>query len=216
MESPHVNKYVRIEGVVVGDFQEYGQLGGFYVQEEDGDIDGDPATSEGIFVYHYSTPVSVGDVVQVTGWVAEYDGLTEITDVSSVSVVGSGAPLPATSILSLPVTSVNDFEAYEGMLVTFPQALVISEYFNFDRYNEIVLTSERHLTPSAEFEPGPDAVVAAEAFLLDKITLDDGRTSQNPDPAIHPNGGIFDLTNLFRGGDMLQDVTGVVDYFRRL
>ena len=114
--------------------------------------------------------------------------------------------------LSLPVTSVDDFEAYEGMYVTFPQALVISEYFNFDRFGEIVLTSDRHLTPTAEFEPGPDAIAAANAFLLDKITLDDGRSSQNPDPAIHPNGGIFDLDNLFRGGDTVANVTGVMDY----
>ena len=101
---------------------------------------------------------------------------------------------------------------YEGMYVTFPQALVISEYFNFDRFGEIVLTSERHLTPSAEFEPGPDAIAAANAFLLDKITFDDGRSSQNPDPAIHPNGKVFDLTNLFRGGDTVANVTGVMDY----
>jgi hypothetical protein len=79
LTSPLVDKYVRIEGVVVGDFQAYGQLGGFNVQEEDADVDIDPTTSEGIFVYNYSTDVSVGDIVQVTGWVAEYDGLTEIT-----------------------------------------------------------------------------------------------------------------------------------------
>ena len=102
----------------------------------------------------------------------------------------SGNPLPAASSLSLPVTNADDFEAYEGMYVTFPQALVISEYFNFDRFNEIVLTSERRLTPTAEFEPGPAAIQAAHDFLLDKITLDDGRTNQNPDPAIHPNGPI--------------------------
>ena len=121
--------------------------------------------------------------------------------------------LPTAAALSLPVTNVDDFEAYEGMLVTFPQALVISEYFNFDRFGEIVLTSERHPTPTAEFEPGsPDAIAAAQDFLLDKITLDDGRTNQNPDPAIHPNGVDFDLTNLFRGGDTVANVTGVMDY----
>ena len=98
------------------------------------------------------------------------------------------------------------------MLVTFPQNLVISEYFNFDRFGEIVLTSERHLTPTAQFEPGPDAIAAAQQFLLDRITLDDGRSAQNPDPAIHPNGNIFDLSNLFRGGDMVANVTGVLDY----
>ena len=127
-------------------------------------------------------------------------------------MLSSGNSLPAASSLSLPVTSADAFEAYEGMYVTFPQALVISEYFNFDRFNEIVLTSERHLTPTAEFEPGPAAIAAANAFLLDKITLDDGRTNQNPDPAIHPNGAAFDLTNLFRGGDTVANVTGVMDY----
>jgi predicted extracellular nuclease len=53
---------------------------------------------------------------------------------------------------------------------------------------------------------------AVQDFLLDKITLDDGRSSQNPDPAIHPNGSAFDLTNLFRGDDTVANVTGVMDY----
>ncbi len=123
---------------------------------------------------------------------------------------GNTAPTPAT--LALPVTAVDDFEPSEGMSVTFPQDLVISEYFNFDRFGEIVLTSERRLTPTAEFEPGPDAIAAAAEFTLDRITLDDGRSSQNPDPAIHPNGVVFDLGNLFRGGDTVANVTGVMDY----
>ena len=99
------------------------------------------------------------------------------------------------------------------MLVTFPQNLVISEYFNFDRYGEIVLTSERHMTPTALYEPGsPEQTQAAADYLLDAITLDDGRTSQNPDPAIHPNGLEFTMNNLFRGGDLVANVTGVLDY----
>ena len=52
----------------------------------------------------------------------------------------------------------------------------------------------------------------AEFYLLDSITLDDGRTNQNPDPAYHPNGDIFDMDNLFRGGDLVTNVTGVLDY----
>ena len=106
----------------------------------------------------------------------------------------------------------DDFEAYEGMLVTFSQPLFISEYFDYDRYGEIVLTSQRFSTPTAVYEPGMEAVAAAEDYLLNKITLDDGRTAQNPDPAIHPNGSIFDLSNLFRGRDTVNDVTGVLDY----
>ncbi len=208
--SPLVDVLVAVEGIVVGDFQDgasgtNGDLNGFHVQEEDTDADADAMTSEGIFVFDGSSPavnVQIGDLVRVEGVVSEFNGLTEITSFTGVTVISSGNQLPAVSILSLPVTTVTDFEAYEGMLVTFPQALVISEYFNFDRFNEIVLTSERHLTPTAEFEPGsPEQMQAVQEFLLDKITLDDGRTNQNPDPAIHPNGMAFDLTNLFRGGD---------------
>jgi len=218
--SPLAGTAVLIEGIVVGDFQDgvsgtNGDLNGFFVQEEDADVDADPFTSEGIFVSDGSSPtvnVSVGDLVRVEGDVSEFRGLTEITSITAVTVLSNGNSLPTAVAASLPVTSVDVFEAYEGMLVTFPQALVISEYFNFDRFGEIVLTSERHLTPTAEFEPGPDAIQAAQDFLLDKIMLDDGRLAQNPDPAIHPNGSVFDLTNLFRGGDTIANVTGVMDY----
>ena len=218
--SPLVGQTVKIEGIVVGDFQDgaagtNGDLNGFHVQEEDADADGDPFTSEGIFVFNGSNPavdVQIGDLVSVEGAVSEFNGLTEISSFTGVSVISSGNPLPAVTLLSLPVADVDDFETTEGMYVTFPQDLVISEYFNFDRFGEIVLTSERHLTPTAEVEPGPDAITGAAAFLLDKITLDDGRTIQNPDPALHPNGSEFDLDNLFRGGDTLANVTGVMDY----
>ena len=218
MASSDVGSIREIEAVVVGDFQDgvlgvNGDLNGFNLQEEDGQADSDPLTSEGIFVYDgsFGVDVNVGDVVRVRGSVAEYNGLTEISNVASVTVCQSPSTATAAS-LSLPVTSVDDFEAYEGMLVTFQQALVISEYFNFDRFNETVLTSERHTQPTAEFEPGDAANAAEEAYLLDRITLDDGRTSQNPNPAIHPNGDIFDLSNLFRGGGTVEGITGVIDY----
>jgi len=218
--SPEIGNLVAIEGIVVGDFQNgvsdfNAGLSGFFVQEEDTDADADAGTSEGIFVFDGSSPatdVAIGDAVRVEGTVSEFFGMTQMTSFSGVSVQSSGNPLPANTIASLPVAAVNDFEAIEGMRVTFPQALIISEYFNFDRFNEILLTSERHLTPTAEFEPGPDAIQAAQDFLLDRITLDDGRTASNPDPTIHPNGLEFTLDNLFRGGDTLQDVSGVMHY----
>ncbi len=218
--SPLDGELVAIEGIIVADFQDgasgtNGDLNGFFIQEEDMDADADMSTSEGVFVFDGSSPavdVQIGDLVRVEGIVSEFNGLTEITSFSGVSVVSSGNTLPTVSEITLPVGSLDDLEAYEGMYVTFPQALVISEYFNFGRFNEIALTSKRHLTPTAEFEPGPDAIAAAAAFLLDRITLDDGRSSQNSDPAIHPNGGVFDLTNSFRGGDTVADATGVLNY----
>ncbi|MBK9050752.1 MAG: ExeM/NucH family extracellular endonuclease [Chloroflexi bacterium] len=212
--SPLVGQELSIEGIVVGDFQnnaaaDNGDLNGFHVQDPVGD--GDASSSDGLFVFAPGgMDVAVGDAVRVRGAVSEFNGLTEIT-AAQIWLCSTGHSVTPTS-LSLPVATVNDFEPYEGMLVTFPQSLTIAEYFNFDRFGEIVLSSERHLTPTAEYEPGAAAIQAAQEILLDRITLDDGRTAQNPDPAIHPNGGVFDLTNLFRGGDTVQNVTGVLDF----
>jgi len=220
--TPLLNTVLTTEGIVVGDFQTdvsvSGTKNGFYLQALAGD--GNPATSDGIFIYSTKVDVHVGDRVRVTGKAAEYTtgsgSLTQLTSVSSIELCSIGN-YKAPTVLSLPVTSDFQYEAYEGMLVTYPQELFISEYFNFDRYGEIVLTSERHITPTAEFEPGsPEALQAVQDYLLDKITLDDGRTSQNPDPALHPNGGVFDLTNLFRGGSTVANVTGILDFYQSL
>ena len=46
--TPFAKQIVRVEGVVIGDFQAPGQLGGFYIQDDTPDAD--PLTSEGLFV----------------------------------------------------------------------------------------------------------------------------------------------------------------------
>lgn len=219
--SPVVGQTVSTEGVVVGDFQ-VGGRNGYYIQEPNADAD--PLTSNGIFVYNTAVAVNVGDRVRVNGaiseWVTGTGGtLTELTPTSPASsnvlICSTGNTIAPTEV-TLPVTAVSDFERYEGMLVTFPQSLIISEYFNFDRYGEIVLTSTRHMTPTAFVEPGTPAQAEAAAYLLDRITLDDGRTAQNPDPAIHPNGQIFNMSNLFRGGGTVTDATGILDFYQGL
>jgi len=216
--SPIDGQIVLIEGIVVGDFQDNdpgnnGDLNGFFVQEEDADTDGNGQTSEGIFVFDGSSPavnVAIGDKVAVTGRVDEFFGLTELTNVSDVTVISSGNAAPTAASVSLPT---DDFEPFEGMSVTFPQSLTIVEYFNFDRFGEMVLATDRLFQPTAIFAPGSiDAADLADLNNRSRITLDDGRTSQNPDPAIHPNGNTFDLTNRFRGGDLVTNATGVLNY----
>jgi predicted extracellular nuclease len=99
------------------------------------------------------------------------------------------------------------------MAVVFPQQLYIAEFFNFDRFGEIVLTTERQFQPTALNEPGSSgAADLADFNERSRITLDDGRTNQNPDPAIHPNGLEFTLGNRFRGGDTVQNLEGVMHY----
>lgn len=205
---------ISVEGIVVGDFQnnamaDTGDLNGFYIQDPVGD--GNASTSDGIFIFAPDgIDVSTGDAVRVRGVVSEFFGMTQIT-AKQIWVCSSGHSV-APVALTLPVSSIGDFEAYEGMLVTFPQPLIITEFFNFDRFGESVLATERLFTPTAVAAPGAEAQAVAAANALKRITLDDGRTTQNPDPAIHPNGIVFDLDNLFRGGDSVTDVTGVMDF----
>ncbi|MGH8926199.1 MAG: ExeM/NucH family extracellular endonuclease [Acidimicrobiia bacterium] len=205
--TPIPNATVTIEGVVVGDFQQSGGLGGFYVQEEDPDQDGDPITSEGIFVFN-STAVAVGDLVQVTGRASEFGAQTQLS--SATVLVLDTSPPPTQTAVSLPVIAVSDLERYEGMLVTFPQDLFISEYFNYDRFGEIVVSTARQYQGTHVAEPGAAANAVAAANALARITLDDGSNTQNPSFNRHPSGSQFTLTNTFRGGDILQNLTGIL------
>lgn len=211
LASTRTGEVHEIEGVVVGDFQH--GLNGFFVQEEDADADGDRRTSEGIFVFDRGKfRVNAGDRVRVRGKVKEFHGLTELASIAGVSVCGPGiAPRPRE--LTLPVGAIEAFEAWEGMLVTFPQALDIAEHAGFARYNEVLLSAGAQFQPTARFAPGSAGrEKQAHANSLGRILLDDGRNSRYAERPIHPGGGVFDLGNRFRRGDSLQGVTGIVDF----
>lgn len=205
--SPVAGSTVLIEGTVVGDFQT-GGFNGYFVQDAG---DGDPATSDGVFVYAPAgEAVSVGDVVSVAGAVKEFEGLTEI-EAGDIEICATGTVLPAPVQFSLPATT-EQREAVEGMYVTLPQSLAILEYFEYGRFGTIDVGLGRQATPTAQFLPtDPAATALAAANLLERVTIDDGRSAQNPDPAIHPNGEVFTLENTFRGGDLVTNVTGVFD-----
>ncbi|MET0449905.1 MAG: ExeM/NucH family extracellular endonuclease, partial [Aeromicrobium sp.] len=206
--TPVAGATVRVEGIVVGDFQT-GGFNGYYVQDAG---DGDPATSDGIFVYAPNgAPVDEGDVVSVAGVAEEAFGMTQVR-LADVEVCAKGAQLPAATELALPATP-EQREALEGMRVTLPQQLSIGESFDFARYGTISLTVGRQYQPTEVHDAGsPEAVALAAKNAAESIGVDDGRSNQNPDPAIHPNGEEFTLANLFRSGDLVTNATGVLDY----
>ena len=201
---------VIIEGVVVGDFQGADGLGGFFIQEEDADADGDPMTSEGIFVYDGSSPavdVAVGDVVRVMGSVAEHYELTELTGVSSVEICPAGGVASAATV-SLPVSSLDVWEQYEGMLINMPQTLYATGNYNQGRYGEVELSvSDRLDQPTNIVEPGAAAIALQDLNDRSRIQLEDGRTAQNPDPAPY-----IGIGNTLRAGDTIPGLTGVLNY----
>ncbi|HET7830747.1 MAG TPA: ExeM/NucH family extracellular endonuclease [Candidatus Limnocylindrales bacterium] len=227
-----------IQGIVVGDYQDQGsgRLRGFFVQEEDADVDADAATSEGIFVFCSTcpTPVSVGDAVRVTGPSSEFFGMTQLTasGATNVTVLSTGNPLPTPASLELPVPGIDAddlasataainayFERSEGMLVTFPATLSVSEYFELARYGQVILSAGgRPHTFTALHEPSEDGFEANEVDLARRtIILDDtdnreNRPSDSPNtPYFHPVPGLS-TTNYFRGGDTITDLTGVLHW----
>jgi len=209
LTSPLVGDMVSTEGIVVGDFQQ-GGFKGFYLQDSAGDADA--ATSDGIFVYAPDAPdVDPGDSVRVRGTVEEFAGETEIARVRQVTRCSTGHALAPIAI-RLPASRLDAFEAFEGMLVTIPQTLFISGTSDFDRFGELVLSTQRQFQPTSRARPGsPQVAELSVANRLGRIVLDDGRSAQNPDPARHPDGAVFDRTHRFRAGDGLAKVTGVMN-----
>jgi predicted extracellular nuclease len=217
--SPLAGTQHVIEAVVVGDFDGPGGLNGFFVQEEAADWDADPLTSEGIFVAGIG-PSIVGDVVRLRGTVGEAFGMTRLGSLTASAVCSSGNSFTTTDV-SLPAPSPTNapaaFEPLEGMHVRLPQTLVISEYFNYDRFGEIVLGlplagESRHFTPTSVVEPGLPAQERFAEYLVRRVTLDDGLGIQNPEFTRHPNGAGFSLANTFRGGDTVANTIGVLSW----
>ncbi len=121
MASPWANQTVTTTGNVVTAVGPQG----FFIQTPDGSDDGDPETSEGLYVYTGAAPaVSVGDVVDVTGLVVEFYDMTELTANPSVTVTGTASlPVPVVFDATNPSPNQpqpeNAKERYESMLVAF-------------------------------------------------------------------------------------------------
>ena len=172
--SPLDGLDVTVEGAVTA---VYPQLGGFTVQEETGDVDGDAATSEGVFVRAASgfdfESLERFDIVQATGAVDENFGNTEIV-AGTVAICED----PAVEIAPTPLTLPADFETretLEGMLVVTTQDLTVTSLFTAWSFGELgVSSSGVLLDPSNVFEPGsPQALALAEANAEALLFIDD-------------------------------------------
>lgn len=114
-DSPLKGQVVTVSGVVTGEPYAFG---GNKMYIQDG-----VAPWNGVYIYlgadistlvPEGTIVAEGDLVTVTGKVDEYNGLTEITDVTALSVDQAGVGCPAPQIIT--AAQANE-EKYEGCLV---------------------------------------------------------------------------------------------------
>ncbi len=207
--SPLVGNSVDIEAIVVADFQNANQLGGFFIQEEDVDSDGNVDTSEGIYIAS-TTPVAVGDRVRVNGKVAETFQLTQLSE-TTVVVCASNQTLPTPATLSLPVTSLDALEKIEGMSVAIAQTLTVNETYQLGRFGQVLLANGRLQQPTNVVEPGAAANALQAQNNLNKLMMDDASNLQNPDPVIFPAPGLS-AENTLRSGDTVANLQGVITY----
>ena len=122
--SPLAGQVVTTSGIVTGV-----KSNGFFIQSPENEYDGDPSTSEGIFVFTSSAPpaaASIGNLLLVTGRVQEFipsadpssPPATEIAN-ASVSLLSASNALPAPVVLTAADTSgaPDQLERFEGMRV---------------------------------------------------------------------------------------------------
>ncbi|WP_428243395.1 ExeM/NucH family extracellular endonuclease [Gynuella sp.] len=205
---------VTVEAVVYQNQQATAQ--GYFIQEEEADSDGNEATSEGIFVFDTSLPVTVGDKVRLSAKVTEYKGLTELSSVSGLTVCSQNNTLPAATAITLPVTSLEAFEQVEGMRVSLANSnLVVSDFhgngYGFGNYGQFVVSNELHYQPTEVSAPSKESYDAAiENIRLSSLLIDDGQSSQHPDPIVFPNSEGFSNSNYIRVGYGVSGITGAM------
>lgn len=204
--SPLNGQTVTTEGVVTAVFP---GLNGFYMQDATGD--GNPLTSDGIFVYLGSgvTPtVSKGQKVRLTASVTEFNTITELINVSGLQVLSSNNVILPTDI-ALPEVTEGDLEAYEGMLVRITTPMTASQNYFQGRYGQVTLSAEGRMIKPSNIHPASSTAAAqlADDNARRRLVLDDGSSVQNPNPI--PFIGEDDT---LRAGDIVENLTGVIDH----
>ncbi len=109
--SPFMDSTVNTAGIVTASY-----LSGYFLQSGTGPW-------SGIYVYDNLHPTAVGDSIILTGLVKEYYNLTELSGITNFSVVSSGNPLPAVSVVDCHAVNT---EQYEGVLVKVLNAQCVS------------------------------------------------------------------------------------------
>lgn len=224
--SPMEGQAVTVTGIVTGDFQENDaddrrNLGGFYIQDAPPDVNLE--TSDGVFVFdgvNPATDIDAGDLVEVTGTVAEYFGETQI-NATSVRIRGAGGVVARPLSLPFNTTATNsdgdpipDLERYEGMLVELIDTLTVSGHHNLERFGTLVLSEGGRLQQFTNNNAPDVAGYSAHKELMARrsIVLDDGLRVQNPADIHYLEAGVADYS--IRAGDTLDSVTGILRYSR--
>ena len=181
--SPCDGKTVTTKGVVSAAYPD-GGFNGYTIQSPSTGCAIDLAShtaSYGLFVYDSKNvkSLNIGDYVQVSGKVSEYNGLTEIS-AKSVEKLADKAQAPQPAAVAFPKTDAQR-ESLESMLVAPQGDYTVSDVYNTNKYGEIGLAAAAtpFLNPTVKGLKGDPKTGAAYQAELDRleaesVVLDDG------------------------------------------
>lgn len=213
-QSPYLAREVSVQAVVTGNF--VAGLDGFFMQDPAGADDGDPATSDGVFVQwtRDRTPkVRRGDRVRVVGPVVELgQGERSVTAIAAtrVEVLGRGGVHATT--LAEPPSNESGWERYEGMWLRIGTSLTVTGNGGLARFGELEVAFGGRLFHATErHPPGPQATALQEDNRRRLLVLDDNRRSEFPDRFWYIPDGISPTAPL-RAGSIVDGVEGILSH----
>lgn len=202
--SPRIGDVVVIEGVVTGEFGE--GLGGWFVQDSG---DGDPATSDALFVETTNRDAHALDRVRIQGRVIERDTGKQRTltalEPLRIEVLGP-AEAPAPKTVDIAPGRIGDWEMFEGMRLRIAAPLTLNGSHNLSRYGELNASfGGRAYTPTEFAVPGEEADAVAAENARHALILDDASSAKDPKPAWY----LADRSP--RVGSEIDNATGILD-----
>lgn len=211
--SSRVGQWAAIEGIVTQVSQGQGEqegYRGFWLQQPH------QKAYAGIFVYHAKTKVKRGQRIRIFAQVANYHGLTELKKVRAIKVCADRQQLPKSQRISLPVNSLTELAALEGMRVLLAQPLIVSDLYGagygLGNYGQFALSSQLHYQPTELFSADRirKGLAPLQVKAKDYLLIDDGQSKPYPSYIPFPNAKGFSVNNPLRIGDTLNEVSGIL------
>jgi predicted extracellular nuclease/phosphatidylserine/phosphatidylglycerophosphate/cardiolipin synthase-like enzyme len=219
LTSPVLSQTVTIAGVVT-----LVKGNGYFVQDAG---DGDPATSDGIFIFTSSFPstVAVGNSVTVTGTVAEFRAATRpcdltLTQLTNTTLTNNGAGVVPTPVVISDVpentviypNAINFYEKYENMLLQVTNAVVVGP--TNPAFGEFWVVAGGDAVPGSGYMGDGHILVHPTAtadvdYNPERILIDDeSRVGGGNNTRIVGADG----QSLVNTGDRASSLTGVLEY----
>lgn len=205
--SPLAGKPVTFTATVGADVR--AGLGGLFVQDRG---DGDPATSDGLFVrpaegFTFPDGLAAGRQCRFQGRLIEDKrGADSVTTLLAERIdrCRDAAPVPTLALEAPPA----NWEALEGMRVRIDAPLTVTGTDAVERYGELAVSFDgRQWQPSEVARPGsPEHAARADRNARQRLLLDDGSAQRDPE-----NIAWLDGRDAPRVGDTVRGVEGVVD-----